>query len=169
MNKKPFEDGISIQDIILEYVYDSGWKDYRRFANALTKTILSKKPKSRTEFELLLSRLSHPFFAFNGISKNEFSGRFPFEYLQRQSEIPRLATPTRNGRGLRKALSPKLRVLVMERDGFRCQLCGKTAQETKLEVDHKTPVAKGGTDSLNNLWTLCFDCNRGKSDLSFHI
>lgn len=55
----------------------------------------------------------------------------------------------------------------MERDGFRCCICGRTAKETKLEVDHKIPVSKGGTDSLDNLWTLCKDCNRGKSDLIY--
>jgi 5-methylcytosine-specific restriction endonuclease McrA len=33
-----------------------------------------------------------------------------------------------------------------------------------LEIDHRIPRAKGGSDDPSNLWTLCFDCNRGKSD-----
>lgn len=59
----------------------------------------------------------------------------------------------------------KLRFAVLRRDSYRCQLCGRDASDgIKLEVDHKIPVAKGGTDDLLNLWTLCFDCNRGKRD-----
>jgi 5-methylcytosine-specific restriction endonuclease McrA len=56
--------------------------------------------------------------------------------------------------------------LILERDNYRCRLCGKSARDTELEVDHIIPVAKGGTAGLNNLQTLCIDCNRGKSDLS---
>ena len=43
-------------------------------------------------------------------------------------------------------------------------LCGASGKTSKLEIDHKVPVASGGTDAMDNLRTLCFDCNRGKSD-----
>jgi 5-methylcytosine-specific restriction endonuclease McrA len=36
----------------------------------------------------------------------------------------------------------------------------------ELEVDHKVPVAQGGSDALDNLQTLCVDCNRGKRNSS---
>jgi uncharacterized protein YozE (UPF0346 family) len=63
----------------------------------------------------------------------------------------------------RSGMSLKLRFEVFRANDYRCQLCGATAQDgVKLEIDHKTPVAKGGTDDLDNLWTLCFPCNRGK-------
>jgi hypothetical protein len=52
---------------------------------------------------------------------------------------------------------------VLKRDKFRCCICGRSAKDNiKLEVDHKFPKSKGGTNDLDNLWTLCFDCNRGK-------
>lgn len=62
-------------------------------------------------------------------------------------------------------LTPKQRFIVLKRDNYRCQLCGTTAQDgVRLEIDHKIPRAKGGGNELSNLWTLCWDCNRGKSD-----
>lgn len=64
---------------------------------------------------------------------------------------------------LRSGLSLSLRFDVFRRDNYRCQICGASKSTgTRLEVDHKIPVVKGGTDEINNLWTLCFECNRGK-------
>jgi hypothetical protein len=65
----------------------------------------------------------------------------------------------------RSGLPPKLRWKVLERDGRRCVACGASAQAgAQLEVDRIVPIAKGGADEIQNLQTLCFDCNRGKSD-----
>lgn len=56
-------------------------------------------------------------------------------------------------------------MLVLQRDSYRCRFCGTTAAEARLHVDHIMPKARGGTDTLDNLATLCEDCNTGKSDL----
>jgi len=65
----------------------------------------------------------------------------------------------------RELLKPTERMEILERDKFRCQLCGATAKNgSRLEIDHKIPISKGGTSELSNLWTLCFTCNRGKRD-----
>jgi 5-methylcytosine-specific restriction endonuclease McrA len=66
----------------------------------------------------------------------------------------------------RSKLTPGLRYQVLNRDGFRCQVCGASAIEgnVKLEVDHVVPVVKGGRTELKNLRVACQPCNRGKSD-----
>lgn len=55
-----------------------------------------------------------------------------------------------------------VRVSVLNRDKYKCVFCGKSAKHVELEVDHIIPFAKGGSNDLSNLQTLCFDCNRGK-------
>lgn len=62
----------------------------------------------------------------------------------------------------RKGLSSKIRLLVLKRDKYSCVKCGSCARDIPLEVDHIVPVSKGGSDELDNLQTLCFECNRGK-------
>lgn len=63
----------------------------------------------------------------------------------------------------RDSITRKIRFTIFKRDGYRCQICGNSAASgARLEVDHKHPVAKGGKNDHDNLWTLCFDCNRGK-------
>jgi len=63
---------------------------------------------------------------------------------------------------MRTSISKKLRFEIFKRDSFKCQYCGKEAPNVILEVDHITPVSKGGKNDILNLITCCFDCNRGK-------
>lgn len=66
----------------------------------------------------------------------------------------------------RSLMSQGLRYNILQRDGFRCRLCGRSAKDhpgLELEVDHIVPVSKGGLTIESNLQTLCRDCNRGKA------
>lgn len=55
--------------------------------------------------------------------------------------------------------------MVLYRDSFTCQYCGRSAPDVVLHVDHVIPVSKGGTNSMANLVTACEECNLGKSDI----
>ena len=63
----------------------------------------------------------------------------------------------------RVGISVALRFAIFKRDSYRCCICGASAEDgSRLEVDHKVPVSRGGSNAEENLWTLCFTCNRGK-------
>jgi 5-methylcytosine-specific restriction enzyme A len=64
----------------------------------------------------------------------------------------------------RISIPPEVRKYVLERDRSQCQSCGKSDQQARLHIDHIIPLAKGGTNDLSNLHTLCQDCNLSKSD-----
>jgi hypothetical protein len=64
----------------------------------------------------------------------------------------------------RRDISIRKRFFVMKRDHFACVRCGASGYGVRLEVHHRFPFAKGGSDNLSNLETLCFDCNRGQRD-----
>lgn len=57
-----------------------------------------------------------------------------------------------------------LRNAVFKRDGYRCVRCGASKDDSnvRLEIDHIVPVAKGGTNDIDNLQTLCHECNFNK-------
>jgi 5-methylcytosine-specific restriction endonuclease McrA len=63
-------------------------------------------------------------------------------------------------RGPRLRLDPdsyrKLRIEVLERDGWRCQYCGSS---DRLEVHHLRSRGRRGDDTGENLITLCADCH----------
>jgi len=64
-------------------------------------------------------------------------------------------------------ISLSARLKVLSRDNFRCVFCGKSPATdigTKLHLDHIKPFSKGGKSIIENLQTLCEECNLGKSD-----
>lgn len=67
----------------------------------------------------------------------------------------------------RTLMTKKLREFIKTRDNFTCCNCGNSTNvepNLLLEIDHIIPVAKGGRTVEDNLQTLCWKCNRAKSD-----
>ena len=67
----------------------------------------------------------------------------------------------------RKLMTPALRQQILMRDNYTCQCCRNSIHKEPnllLEVDHIVPVSKGGKTVLENLQTLCWKCNRSKSN-----
>ena len=56
---------------------------------------------------------------------------------------------------IRKDMAPK----VFANNGAICDRCGAT---NKLTIDHIIPLARGGTNDLENLQVLCQSCNSSK-------
>jgi 5-methylcytosine-specific restriction endonuclease McrA len=50
----------------------------------------------------------------------------------------------------------KLRTAVLERDGWRCQICGSSDH---LQIHHIRSRGRLGGDTDENLITLCADCH----------
>lgn len=89
----------------------------------------------------------------------------PQRYEILQQHIARKNSEEMKKKFARSQMTDKLRYTILKRDGFRCKICGRTADDgIKLHVDHIIPVSKGGETVPNNLRTLCETCNWGKSD-----
>ena len=64
----------------------------------------------------------------------------------------------------REPISGSVKYQVLKRARFRCELCGISAFEKALEVDHIVPKNLNGEDSINNYQALCYSCNAMKRD-----
>lgn len=69
--------------------------------------------------------------------------------------------------GQRALMTARLREFIKERDDHTCRYCSislAVEPHLLLEVDHIVPVSKGGLSLPENLQTLCWRCNRTKSN-----
>ena len=57
-----------------------------------------------------------------------------------------------------------VRYQVLKSANGKCMLCGASAAEAVLHVDHIVPRSEGGTNDIENLQCLCEQCNLGKSN-----
>lgn len=64
----------------------------------------------------------------------------------------------------RNTVPGSIRYEVLKRAEFRCELCGISANEKALEVDHIVPKSLRGEDSVNNYQALCYTCNASKNN-----
>lgn len=96
--------------------------------------------------------------------KVEFTDDFKNEiinYIDNENSLKNSIKKQRN------LMTKKLREEILERDNYTCCICGLSQHDEPhllLEVDHIIPVSKGGKTIKDNLQTLCWKCNRTKSN-----
>ncbi|NTU50122.1 MAG: HNH endonuclease [Desulfobulbaceae bacterium] len=73
---------------------------------------------------------------------------------------------------IRKEVSRGDREKVYERDKWHCLMCGidvsRQQQVTMAQCDHKVPAERGGPTKIENLQTLCVQCNLKKRQACKH-
>ncbi len=74
-----------------------------------------------------------------------------------------------------RGISKETRSIVLDRNGFTCQMCGAGAGEphpfdssrkTRLHIGHVIDKSMGGTDDPSNLRAICSVCNEGASNIT---
>jgi 5-methylcytosine-specific restriction endonuclease McrA len=129
--------------------------------------VITKGYDDRTGLPFPPLRLDACISLFESLGKSKSEAKNFWNNVQSyKRRITRFDTLANKSINRQRRVPPKLRLEVLARDGFRCILCGRTAEETTLHVDHITPVAKGGSNELDYLATLCQECNLGKGTQS---
>jgi hypothetical protein len=167
-------------------------EDITRLENAVNN--LGQREASITKSfnppAFILKHYADEFMKHVGVELSPISVPYPiyvFEYVSAggnssQRATVKLNTPTidalietlsqkvrfrKSAAGQRALMTSKLRNLIKTRDNHTCRYCSVSlAAEPHLllEVDHVIPLSKGGLSTLENLQTLCWRCNRAKSN-----
>lgn len=115
----------------------------------------------------------HPVYKFQYVSAGGNSGQNTTIVLNTPTIDALIETMSqkikfkKSAAGQRALMTSKLRNLIKSRDHHTCQTCSiSVAAEPHLllEVDHILPVSRGGMSTPENLQTLCWRCNRAKSN-----
>lgn len=74
-----------------------------------------------------------------------------------------------------RGISKETRAIVLDRNGFTCQMCGAgagephpfdTSRKTRLHLGHIIDKSMGGSDDPSNLRAVCSVCNEGASNIT---
>lgn len=129
-------------------------------------------------------RMAHPIVARACAQcGTEFTPRSSHKHIKYCSKTCRLeafnASPERQGKSHhRRAMKYGVeyqeirREDVFERDGWRCQICGRktppersgTKHANAPELDHRVPMSRGGGHTFGNVQCACRACNVKKSN-----
>ena len=103
---------------------------------------------------------------FQILTHNDRSNLKPGEYLLETEELKP---------AFGREISKETRAIVLDRNGFTCQMCGAVAGEphpydqskkTRLHIGHIIDKSMGGTDDPSNLKAICSVCNEGASNIT---
>jgi 5-methylcytosine-specific restriction endonuclease McrA len=62
---------------------------------------------------------------------------------------------------------PEVKEAIFKRDGYRCIVCRRGREDgVEIHADHRTPLDKGGTNTIDNGQTLCSEHNFLKKNYS---
>lgn len=138
-------------------VYSSFKEEYRSLAKGYDDKLLG--------FSMLLNNFERAKEFFKSIGFNDEQAKIKWDEIQFfKRKITTFNTLANKSLNKSRKVTAKLRFQVLSRDKFRCVLCGES--ESKLHVDHLTPVSKSGKNDMDNLMTLCQECNLGKGAMA---
>lgn len=66
----------------------------------------------------------------------------------------------------RASLSPEVRMRIYQRDHGTCVYCGVSLSAAEFHVDHRLPLARGGSNDEANLCATCPNCNLRKHTMT---
>lgn len=150
------------------------WTEEDYFENLLQVWTHHGRPPTYAEMNSPPSLITNGAYAAKfgswGLAKEAFVGRVNSDVAAAGgTDVDAPRTSTRSPRPRQedqRSIPIGLRYQVLRRDRFRCVTCGRSPASDLgcvLHVDHVLAFSRGGKTRLDNLRTLCAECNVGKS------
>ncbi|MCL2444512.1 HNH endonuclease [Candidatus Saccharibacteria bacterium] len=131
------------------------------------KKLLAKLGFDEIDFsQLYFPRYSFKYVSAGGNSSTSCDIVLDIENLDKfVNYLAELVKFRKSVAGQRALMTSRLREEIKKRDAYRCKRCGVSVSDEPnllLEIDHITPLSRGGMTTEKNLQTLCWRCNRSK-------
>jgi hypothetical protein len=131
-------------------------------AYEIQKQKLKVPPREKVCYECGASFLGHgnSKFCSEQCSRRDYRKRHGHDHGKHRKRAKRAGV----------AYEPVNAMLVFQRDGWRCQVCGRSTPKSRRgtnhsnapELDHRVPLAAGGPHSYDNVQCACRRCNGAK-------
>lgn len=186
-NIKPTEENLSVWENVLNNycAAENGKKLLNNKKNAIMFSINNDIPfliKKLSKEKLMknlgftpinLNTIYFPRYIFNYVSSGGYASTqcvvtMDIENINKLiTYLSQIIKFKKSIQGQRALMTSRFRNEILTRDNYTCQMCKLSVRDEPnllLEVDHIIPLSKGGTTNYNNLQTLCWKCNRSKSN-----
>lgn len=159
--------------VILTHQRDEVVEGARSNVPLLIKLISDKLEQKLGFYNLKALNICYPqctfqYISAGGNSSMSYDVTFNPDVIERfLSYLNDKITNKRTAKYQRSLMTKQLRELIKERDNYTCCYCKNSIYNEPnllLEIDHIVPVSKGGLTEETNLQTLCWKCNRAKSN-----
>jgi len=154
---------------------DNDLKKEFRVASIVNPEYMADAWKSIGQYYLVVNTNSHllVFFLLGGnvlIEKSIVQGRASLRELVEPCEVVLSglagfkSVESLPNVAFNKAPTPKLRMKIIKREGYKCAICGRSHRDytdLELHVHHIRPFGEGGLTEDDNLITLCQTCHKG--------
>ena len=159
-------------------IIDNYKKEYQQYISDVPDYVMAEDEAgfySRLGFaniddSVLTVEYTFSYTSGGGMAKRKFSIPMTEETIvELIKALEEKLTITAFTREQRALMTNKLRESIKKRDNFTCCICSNSTHiepNLLLELDHIIPVSKGGYTTEENLQTLCWKCNRAKSNKS---
>ncbi|MBR6788247.1 MAG: HNH endonuclease [Clostridia bacterium] len=159
-----------------KHIIDNYKKEYQQYINDVPDYVMMEDTEgfySRLGFanideSMLTVEYTFSYTSGGGMAKREFTVPMTEENIvDLIKALEAKLTISAFTKEQRALMTNKLREFIKKRDNFTCCGCGNsiyTEPNLLLEIDHIIPVSKGGCTIEENLQTLCWKCNRAKSN-----
>ena len=77
------------------------------------------------------------------------------------TRLPTLQTKAGSTKRIQGSTWMATRRRILLRDGYACQCCGIVRMDN--EIDHRVPLGQSGSNEDGNLWVLCIECHKAKT------
>lgn len=92
--------------------------------------------------------------------KDSFDKAIEERHKEHENEVIAVATKHK-----RITFTQSQRAEIYRKTKGHCYLCNQFVDYNDFEVEHKIPLALGGTNNIDNVFCSCHDCNSMKSSL----
>jgi hypothetical protein len=132
---------------------------HRAEINEYKKLWNKNKRKTSPEIKLKMYEAAKKWRQKNRKYLTQYDKEWRIKHPEKWKLFHAYSTAVRRSRIKSATIAPFSYKEILQRDGYKCHLCGRVVTKKELSFDHLIPIARGGSHSRENVAVAHLACN----------